>query len=34
VLGVGKLWEVHPIVGIFVAWGCAMTSRSIHIPKP
>ena len=26
--------EVHPIVGVFVAWGCTMVSRSIHIPKP
>ena len=37
---VGGVWveggwaEVHPIVGIFVVWGCAMVSRSIHIPKP
>lgn len=37
---VGGLWakgglvEVHPIVGIFVGWGCAMVSKSIHIPKP
>lgn len=30
-LGIG---EVHPIVGIFVGWGCAMVSKSIHIPKP
>jgi len=34
VLGVGEIWEVHPVVGVFVTWGCAMTSRSIHIPKP
>ena len=32
-LGQGLL-EVHPIVGIFVGWGCAMVSKSIHIPKP
>ncbi|KAL9602980.1 MAG: hypothetical protein Q9219_001505 [cf. Caloplaca sp. 3 TL-2023] len=25
---------VHPIVGVFVGWGCAMVSRTIHIPKP
>ena len=31
-LGLGM--EVHPIVGIFVAHGCAMVSKSIHIPKP
>lgn len=36
----GGIWDlglwggVHPIVGIFVGWGCAMVSRSIHIPKP
>ena len=31
---VGEWSEVHPVVGVFVAWGCAMVSRSIHIPKP
>lgn len=37
---IGGIWnlgmglEVHPIVGIFVAHGCAMVSKSIHIPKP
>ena len=35
----GGLWkmgliEVHPVVGIFVAHGCAMVSKTIHIPKP
>ena len=30
----GTLAEVHPIVGVFVLWGCAMVSKSIHIPKP
>ena len=36
----GGLWkvglglEVHPVVGVFVAHGCTMVSRSIHIPKP
>ena len=36
----GGVWDlgfgggVHPIVGIFVGWGCAMVSKSIHIPKP
>ncbi|KAL8909168.1 MAG: hypothetical protein Q9207_000342 [Kuettlingeria erythrocarpa] len=25
---------VHPIVAVFVGWGCAMVSRTIHIPKP
>lgn len=31
--GSGRWWEVHPVVGVFVGWGCAMVSRSIHIPK-
>ena len=31
--GVGLL-EVHPVVAVFVGWGCAMVSRTIHIPKP
>lgn len=36
----GGLWnlglglEVHPVVGVFAAHGCAMVSKSIHIPKP
>ena len=36
----GGVWDlgfggrVHPVVGIFVGWGCAMVSKSIHIPKP
>lgn len=30
----GGLAEFHPIVGVFVGWGCAMVSRTIHIPKP
>ena len=36
----GGVWDlgfgggVHPIVGIFMGWGCAMVSKSIHIPKP
>ncbi len=25
---------VHPIVAIFVVWGCLMVSKTIHIPKP
>jgi len=27
------LWEFHPIVLMFCASGCAMVSKSIHIPK-
>ena len=36
VLGEEDSWwgGVHPVVGVFVGWGCAMVSRSIHIPKP
>jgi len=34
VVGQGTWFEFHPIVGLFVASGCLMTSRSIHIPKP
>ncbi|MCJ1452745.1 CDP-diacylglycerol-serine O-phosphatidyltransferase [Mycoblastus sanguinarius] len=30
----GGILEMHPIVGVFVGWGCAMVSKSIHIPKP
>ncbi|KAI4123368.1 MAG: hypothetical protein LQ338_005300 [Usnochroma carphineum] len=33
--GEGSLWGgVHPVVGVFVGWGFAMVSRTIHIPKP
>lgn len=28
------MFEVHPVVGLFVLHGCLMTSKSIHIPKP
>ncbi|KAI9676917.1 MAG: CDP-diacylglycerol-serine O-phosphatidyltransferase [Caeruleum heppii] len=34
VLGQGQWWEVHPVVAVFVLSGCAMVSKSIHIPKP
>jgi CDP-diacylglycerol--serine O-phosphatidyltransferase len=30
----GTPLEFHPILLLFVAHGCAMTSRTIHIPKP
>lgn len=30
----GTPLEAHPVVLLFVMHGCAMTSRSIHIPKP
>lgn len=25
---------VHPVVLVFAAWGCALVSKTIHIPKP
>ncbi len=34
VWGAGELWEFHPVAGLFVLWGCMMTSKSIKIPKP
>jgi len=34
VLSKGELWEVHPVAGLFVLWGCTMVSKSIKIPKP
>lgn len=30
----GTLFEVHPVVALFVIHGCLMTSKTIHIPKP
>jgi CDP-diacylglycerol--serine O-phosphatidyltransferase len=30
----GTPLEFHPILLLFIAHGCAMTSRTIHIPKP
>lgn len=30
----GTVFEFHPVGGLFVLWGCMMTSKSIHIPKP
>ena len=32
--GLGEWAEIHPVAGVFVLWGCAMVSRTIHIPKP
>jgi CDP-diacylglycerol--serine O-phosphatidyltransferase len=34
VWGAGTMFEMHPIVGMFVLHGCLMTSKTIHIPKP
>ncbi|KAK9476163.1 hypothetical protein V1514DRAFT_337751 [Lipomyces japonicus] len=33
VLGQGQWYEVHPTVGLFFLSGCAMISKSLHIPK-
>lgn len=33
-IGEGLFGGVHPIVGVFVVWGCLMVSKTIHIPKP
>jgi CDP-diacylglycerol---serine O-phosphatidyltransferase len=30
----GTMFEVHPAVFLFVAHGCLMVSKTIHIPKP
>lgn len=32
--GEGTMLEMHPVVGLFVLSGCAMVSKTIHIPKP
>ena len=34
VWGAGKIWEFHPVVGMFVLHGITMTSKTIHVPKP
>lgn len=28
------LFELHPIVGMFLAHACCMVSKTLHIPKP
>lgn len=30
----GTLFEFHPAVLMFVAHGCAMISKTMHVPKP
>ncbi|QIX00376.1 hypothetical protein AMS68_005893 [Peltaster fructicola] len=30
----GTIFEVHPAVGIWFLHGCAMISRTLHVPKP
>lgn len=32
-IGAG-LFEVHPLVGLFVVHACCMVSRTLHVPKP
>jgi CDP-diacylglycerol--serine O-phosphatidyltransferase len=32
--GAGEWWEVHPVAGIFLLWGCMMVSKTIKLPKP
>jgi len=33
VAGAGTFWEFHPVVCLFVAHGCLMVSKTLHIPK-
>ncbi|KAK3074951.1 CDP-diacylglycerol-serine O-phosphatidyltransferase [Teratosphaeriaceae sp. CCFEE 6253] len=28
------LFEVHPLVGVFLVHGCCMVSKTLHVPKP
>ncbi|RMZ06197.1 hypothetical protein D0862_04714 [Hortaea werneckii] len=30
----GTLLEMHPVVGLFLAHGCCMVSKTLHVPKP
>jgi CDP-diacylglycerol--serine O-phosphatidyltransferase len=30
----GTPFEFHPVILLFAISGCAMTSKTIHIPKP
>ena len=32
--GTGTMFEMHPVVLLFVVHGCLMCSKSLHIPKP
>ena len=34
IAGKGMAWEFHPVVLAFVAHGCAMVSKTLHVPKP
>ena len=33
-LAQGTLLEVHPIIGLFLAHGTCMLSKTLHVPKP
>ena len=28
------MFEVHPVVALFMIHGCLMTSKTLHVPKP
>ena len=30
----GSIFEVHPVVGLFLVHGCCMLSKTLHVPKP
>lgn len=30
----GTILEFHPVVGLFLAHGCTMVSKTLHVPKP
>ncbi|KAF2155240.1 phosphatidylserine synthase [Myriangium duriaei CBS 260.36] len=34
VWGAGTAWAFHPVALVFVAHGCAMVSKTLHVPKP
>ena len=29
----GTMFEMHPVLGLFVAHGCCMLSKTLHVPK-
>ena len=30
----GSIFEMHPMVGLFIGHACCMISKTLHIPKP
>lgn len=30
----GSVFEVHPVVALFMVHGCLMTSKTLRVPKP